>query len=88
MNFSRCHQASSSGGFVSFSQIVASRGWSRTRFDECVKVLLHEGLAMMDEQHYEGSGDGAPKKETLYWFPCLHGASHCIGDEEGEKVVR
>ena len=66
---------------MSLAQVESSRGWSRARFDECIKVLLHEGLALVDEQHYEGEpGAAANERETLYWFPCLHGASHA-GDD-------
>lgn len=68
--------------------IDGKSNWNAARFDECLKVLLREGLAMIDECEYVGTSrqrnndhsitDSTPpqKIETLYWFPCLGMDAH------------
>ena len=58
-------------GFV--SRTSAPCTWNTDRFDACVRVLLREGLAMVDEQGEDG--------ETLYWFPCL-GMHFALDDDD------
>lgn len=45
------------------SELCARAGWDERRAADCLRGLLRDGLAMID--------DGAPGGERLWWFPAL-----------------
>lgn len=71
-------EMASSSGYVSEHDVVSKHNWSKTRFDECMKILLDEGLAMVDVFDVDNSlgefttfSSSSVSLQTLYWFPCL-----------------
>eukprot|EP01112_Ceratiomyxa_fruticulosa_P019280 TRINITY_DN6290_c0_g1_i2.p1 TRINITY_DN6290_c0_g1~~TRINITY_DN6290_c0_g1_i2.p1 ORF type:complete len:252 (-),score=45.11 TRINITY_DN6290_c0_g1_i2:17-772(-) len=53
------------GGKVSAEYVIKELGWTKTRTDTVLNLLLKEGMAWLDNQ----SNDG----EVLFWFPTLSG---------------
>lgn len=50
--------ASTSGGSLTASELVAATGWARARAEAALEGLLREGLAMADDLDEEGGGGG------------------------------
>ena len=57
--------AAQENGHVSMASVRAKLGWPEDRAASVLHVLLHQGMAMVDDQ--------GPGGERLYWFPSLIG---------------